>query len=129
MTATELPDALAALAARLEERGFAVDEQPPSDSFGDQLITFTDERLRVRLIRDRSLWTIELGHPGWDGVYDPDLWCAALEGADPMEPSELEEQAAYVAGALDRLGDAASEPALRERLDEIAVARADLWFR
>ena len=129
MTATELPDPLAALAARLEERGFAVDEQPPSESFGDQLITFADERLRVRLTRDRSLWTIELGNPGWDGVYDPDLWRAALEGADPMEPSELEEQAAYVTGALDRLREAGSDPALRERLHEIAVARADLWFR
>ena len=129
MTATELPEPLAALAARLEERGFAVDEQPPSESFGDQLITFADERLRVRLTRDRSLWTIELGHPTWKDVYDPDVWRAALEGADPTEPSELEEQAAYVAGALDTLSEAASDPALRERLHEIAVARADLWFR
>ena len=129
MTATELPDPLAALAARLEERGFAVDEQPPSKSFGDQLITFADPRLRVRLTRDRSLWPIELGHPAWDRVYDPDLWRAALEGADPMEPSTLEEQAAYVAGALDTLREAAGDPALRDRLDEIAVARADLWFR
>ena len=103
MTATELPDPLAALAARLEERGFAVDEQPPSESFGDRLITFADERLSVRLTRDRSQWTIELGHPTWEDVYDPDVWRAALVGADPMEPSELEEQAAYVTGALDTL--------------------------
>ena len=128
MTATELPDPLAALAARLEERGFAVDEQPPSESFGDQLITFADERLRMRLTRDRSIWTIELGHPAWDRVYDPDVWRAALEGSDPTEPSALEAQASYVAGALDRLRDAAGDPALRERLREIAVARADLWF-
>jgi len=85
--------------------------------------------LRVRLTRDRSLWTIELGHPAWDDVYDPDLWRAALEGADPTEPSSLEEQAAYVAGALETLREAASDPALHARLDEIAVARADLWFR
>ena len=130
MPATELPEPLAALAARLEERGFAVDEQPPSKSFGDQLITFADERLRVRLTRDRSIWTIELGHPAWDRVYDPDLWRAALEGADPTtEPSELEEQAAYVIGALDTLREAASDPALYERLGEIAVVRADFWFR
>jgi len=128
VTRTELPEPLAALATTLEERGFAVDEQPPSESFGDQLITFADERLRVRLIRDRSIWTIELGHPAWDDVYDPDVWRAALEGADPTDPSALEDQAAYVAGALDRLREAAGEPALRERLDEIAVARADLWF-
>ena len=98
MTATELPEPLAALATTLEARGFAVDEQPPSTSFGDQLISFADERLRVRLTRDRSIWTIELGHPAWDRVYDPDLWRAALEGADPTaEPSDLEQQAAYVA--------------------------------
>ena len=128
MTATELPDPLAALAARLEERGFAVDEQPPSESFGDQLITFADARLRVRLTRDRSIWTIELGHPAWDDVYDPDVWRAALEGSDPTEPSELEEQAGYVGGALDRLREAAGDQGLHGRLDEIAVARADLWF-
>ena len=128
MTGTELPEPLAALAATLEERRFAVDEQPPSESFGDQLITFADQRLRVRLTRDRSVWTIELGHPAWDGVYDPDLWRAALEGADPTEPSSLEAQAAYVAGALDTLREAAGDPALRDRLDEIAIARADLWF-
>ena len=131
MTDTELPEALAALAATLEAQGFAVDEEPPNwESFGDQVITFEDERLRVRLTRDRSIWTIELGHPAWDRVYDPDLWRAALEGADPtMEPSELEEQAAYVLGALDTLREAASDPALNERLAEIAVARADFWFR
>jgi hypothetical protein len=130
VTVTELPDPLAALAARLEERGFAVDEQPPSKSFGDQLITFADERLRVRLTRDRSIWTVELGHPAWDRVYDPDLWRAALEGADPTtEPSDLDEQAAYVIGALDTLREATSAPALNERLAEIAVARANFWFR
>ena len=128
MTGTELSGPLAALATTLEERGFAVDEQPPSESFGDQLITFADERLRVRLTRDRGQWTIELGHPGWDDVYDPDVWRAALERADPTNPSPLEDQAAYVAGALDRLREAAGDPALRERLDEIAIARADLWF-
>ena len=131
MTHTQLPEPLAALATTLEERGFAVDEQPPSESFGDQLITFADERrsLRVVLTRDRSIWTIELGHPAWDRVYDPDVWRAALDGADPTEPSELEEQAAYVTGALDTLREAAGDPALDERLDEIAVARADFWFR
>ena len=128
MLATELPEPLATLAARLQERGFAVDEQPPSESFGDRLITFADERLSVRLTRDRSQWTIELGHPTWEDVYDPDVWRAALEGADPTEPSELEEQAAYVAGALDTLREAAGDPGLQERLDEIAIARADLWF-
>jgi len=128
VTGTELPGPLAALATTLEERGFAVDEQPPSESFGDQLITFADERLRVRLTRDRSIWTIELGHPAWDRVYDPDVWRAAVEGADPTNPSPLEDQAAYVAGALDRLREAASDPALHDRLDEIAIARADIWF-
>ena len=129
MPATELPESLAALAARLQERGFAVDEQPPDrESFGDQVITFADERLRVRLTRDRGRWTIELGHPAWEVLYDPDVWRAALEGADPTQPSALEEQAAAVAGTLDAVRDAAGEPGLQERLDEIAIARADLWF-
>lgn len=129
MTATQLPDPLAALAARLEEAGLAVDEQPPDrENFGNQMIMFEDERLRVRIVLDRSDWTIELAHPSWESLYDPDIWHAALEGTDPTEPSTLEEQAAYVTGALDTLREAAGDPALRERLDEIAIARADLWF-
>jgi len=126
---TERPEPLAALAAKLERAGFAADEYGPDrDSFGDRMTTFTAEDLRVRLIRDRGQWTVELGHPAWEDVYDPDIWRAALEGTDPTDPSPLAEQAAYVADRLDALRAAARDPDLRERLDEIAVARADLWF-
>ena len=121
-------DPLAALAARLQQEGFAVAERPPSASFGDQMRTFTAEDLCVHVIRDRGQWTVELGHPAWGEVYDPDIWRAALEGTDPTEPATLDAQAAYVDDRLDALRSAARDPALRERLDEIAVARADLWF-
>jgi hypothetical protein len=122
-------DPVAALIARLEQAGFTVDAQPPSESFGDQLITLDADDLHVLLTRDRSLWSIELGHPSWKRVYDPDVWRAALEGTDPTDASDLAEQAAYVGDRLDTLREAASDRALRRRLDEIATARADAWFR
>ena len=126
----ERPEPLVALVARLEQAGFAADERPPDrDSFGDQVSTFTAEDLRVRVTRDRGQWAIELGHPAWEDLYDPDIWRAALEGTDPTDPSPLAEQAAFVADKLGALRAAARDPALHERLDEIAVARADLWFR
>ena len=122
-------DPLAALAGRLEQEGFAADERPPDlANFGDQVITLAADDLRVRLTRERGTWSIELGHPAWEEVYDPDIWRAALEGTDPTEPATLDAQAAYVDDRLDALRSAARDPALRERLDEIAVARADLWF-
>ncbi len=83
-------DPLAALTARLEQEGFAVEERPPSASFGDRLIT--------------------------------------LAVADPSEPMPLDAQAAYVGERLDALRAAAVDPSLRDRLSEMAIARADLWF-
>lgn len=122
-------DPLAALAARLEQEGFAADERPPDlASFGDQVITLAAADLRVRLTRERGTWSIELGHPAWEELYDPDLWRAALEGTDPSEPTPLDAQAAYVRDRLDALRAAAVDPSLRDRLSEMAIARAELWF-
>ena len=123
-------DPLAALAAQLEREGFSVEDRPDDlASFGDRLITLVAADLRVVLTRDRGIWSLELGHPAWEEAYDPDLWRAALEGTDPNEPSELEAQAAYVGDRLDALRAAAVDPSLRDRLSEMAIARADLWFR
>ena len=122
-------DPLAALVARLEQEGFTVDERPPDHaSFGDQVITLAADDLRVWLTRDRGEWAIDLGHPSWQERYDLDVWHAALEGTDPTVPTPLAEQAAYVGDRLDALREAAGDPAVRDRLDEIATARADLWF-
>jgi len=122
-------DPLAALAARLEHEGFAADERPPDlASFGDQVITLAADDLRVRLTRERVTWSIELGHPAWEEVYDPDIWRAALEGTDPTEPASLDAQLAYVGDRLGALRAATADPSLRDRLSEIAITRADLWF-
>jgi hypothetical protein len=122
-------DPLGALATRLEQEGFTADERPPDRaSFGDQVITFAAADLRVLLTRDRGQWSLELGHPDWGEAYDADIWRAALEGTDPTEPTTLEAQAAYVSDRLAALRVAAGDPSLRDRLDEIAIARADLWF-
>ena len=126
---TDLPDPLAALAEHLRREGFERRERPPDrESFGDQVVALGGEGLDVTLIRDRGEWSIELAHPSWSERYDPDIWRAALEGTDPMEPSPLADQAGWVAEQLDELRRAAADPALPDRLDEIATARAELWF-
>ena len=119
----ELTESLTALADQLEAAGFRRRESPPDrENFGNQVIDFTKGRLRVRLVLDRSTWTIEVGD------YDPDVWRAALEGVDPNEPSPLDAQAEWVRANLDTLRRAACDRSTRRRLDEIATARAQHWF-
>ena len=125
-----LPEPLEALAAALEAEGLDRRERPPDpESFGDQVVTLHGDDLAVRLVRDRGEWTIELAHPSWDEWFDPDVWRAQIEGTDPMEPSAVGEQAAWVRDELGAVRRAAAEPATLDRLDEIATARAELWFR
>ena len=119
----EVTESLTALADQLEAAGFRRRETPPDrENFGNQVIDFTKGRLRVRLVLDRSTWTIEVGD------YDPDVWRAALEGVDPREPSPLDAQAEWVRANLDTLRRAARDRSTRRRLDEIATARAQHWF-
>jgi len=116
-------DSLTALADDLEAAGFRRRESPPDrENFGNRVVDFTEGRLRVRLVLDRSTWTIEVGE------YDPDLWRAALEGTDPTDPSPLDAQAEWVRANLDELRRAARDRRTRRRLDEIATARAQHWF-
>jgi hypothetical protein len=117
-----MTDPLNALADRLEAEGFARSERGPDrENFGNRVLDFTGD-VRVQLVLDRSLWTIEI-----DG-FDPDLWRAALEGTDPTDPMPLDAQAEWVAANLGAIRRAAADPATAVRLDEIATARAELWF-
>ena len=118
-----MTDALTALADQLEAEGFARRETPPDrENFGNRVIDFTEGRLRVRLVLDRSVWTIELGDR------DADVWRAALDGTDATEPIPVDEQAEWVRANLDRIRRGARDRRVRRRLDEIAKARARHFF-
>src|SRR4051795_13046913 len=110
---TDAPAWLTDLARDLEGRGFERRATPPDrESFGDQVIVLAGEGLVVTCVRDRGEWSIELAHPSWSDRYDPDVWRAALEGSDPMDPSPLAAQADYVRGKLEAIERAAADPAL-----------------
>jgi hypothetical protein len=116
-------DPVTTLADRLEAEGFRRRESGPDpESFGNRVIDLEDGRLRVRLILDRSTWTIEVDDR------DVDLWRAALEGADPTQPAGVEAQAEWVAANVDTLRRAARDRKVRRRLDEAAEARARHFF-
>jgi hypothetical protein len=117
-----MTDPLTALAEQLEAEGFARTELGPDrENFGNRVLGFEAD-VRVQLVLDRSVWTIEI-----DG-FDPDVWRAALEGTDPTDPMPLDAQAEWVRANLDAVRRAAADPATADRLDEIATARAELWF-
>jgi hypothetical protein len=86
------------------------------------VIDLDDGDLRVRLVLDRSLWTIEVGG------HDPDLWRAALDDRDPSDPTPVEAQAAWTRANVDRIRTAARDDRRRRRIDELAAARARHLF-
>jgi hypothetical protein len=50
----------------LEASGFALESRRgPSESFGDQVLVFSDGATTVEVIRDRGQWALELRAPGW----------------------------------------------------------------
>lgn len=117
-----MTDPLTALAEQLEAEGFARSELGPApEAFGNRVLGFEGD-VRVELVLDRGVWEIEI-----DG-FDPDVWRAALEGTDPTDPMALDAQAEWVRTNLDAIRRAAADPATADRLDEIATARAELWF-
>jgi hypothetical protein len=108
---------------QFEAAGFERAETGPDrENFGNRVIDLDDGDLHVRLVLDRSLWTIEVGD------HDPDLWRAALDDWDPREPSPVEAQAEWTRANLDRIRAGARDRRLRRRIDKIAAERARHLF-
>ena len=65
MAPPDLPESVAWLARQLESKGWALvsDETNPS-SFGDRIVVYRRRPLTLRLIRDRSQWSVDL-KAGW----------------------------------------------------------------
>ena len=122
--AMQIPAALASLAARLEDLGYACDATEPSESFGDRVVMCEGPALAVRMVSDRGEWFLEAGGADWGDWFDADVWRACLEGSElPLDPRDLSVQAEYVALNVERLAAAAEEEG--EVLDCLRQRRAE----
>ncbi len=103
-----LPEDLAALVEWLTGQGFAlVEEMRAPESFGNWLILYERGPCRVRLVRDRGQWILEIAGPDRDEWFDADIWLSCLEGSNPPTgPYNLDEQVALLKKLLARIDDA-----------------------
>lgn len=114
---TDLPDALADLADSLTAAGFHVDSSERSAAFGNRVVDFARGPLRARFVSDRGQWFVELRRDTWDDWFDPDIWRACLDDVPvARDPRVLDEQAAYVAAAIERIGEAVAHRFSAHRL-------------
>lgn len=87
------------LADHLIAEGFIVQLGDPDETaFGNQTALLVHDDIRVRFIRDRGQWFLEIAAPLTDEWFAPVIWMAFLDGElpDPRRPS-VEEEAAFVA--------------------------------
>ncbi len=63
----DLPEPVARLVRRLLEEGFGLlsDVRDP-DFFGNRLLVYRRAPVELRLIKDRSQWTVDMKADGWD---------------------------------------------------------------
>ncbi len=107
METDQLPEELAALTRWLTSEGFALAEQQSSEAFGDRLLIYKREACRVRLIRDRGQWSLEINGSGQNGWFEAEIWRSCLEGENPSTGSiPLSEQATYLRKSLTQIEDA-----------------------
>lgn len=113
----DVPAAYQTLIDQLVAEGFVVQiSNPDETAFGNQVALLIHDSTRLRLVRDRSQWFLEIAAPLTDEWFAPVTWMAFLDGElpDPRRPS-AEDEAGFVAtrwhdfepsaaaGALDAL--------------------------
>lgn len=106
----DTPSPFSELGEWLGDRGYAESSEPVSPSFGDRAVRFEREGVVVRLWSDRGDWYVDVGGFHWERSWDPDLWKAWLDDAEPtVDPATPERHAAVVRECLPRM-----ERAIRE---------------
>ncbi len=89
-----VPTAYQGLAEALVSEGFAIQVGDPDDSrFGDQVACLTHDRVRLRLVRDRGDWFLEIAASLTDEWFAPVVWMPLRsEGLPyPRRPTPVEE--------------------------------------
>ena len=117
MPTPELPTTIDDLRTWLIIQGFQEEERfYDSRSFGDWLIVLARPPCRVRIVRDRSQWSIDISGEHIPRWYDTDLWQACLAGGEAVpRVIPLEDQIAFVRTSLDGIEAALRSPQELER--------------
>lgn len=105
-TLKDAPAAYEALLTKLVADGFVPQVSDPDDTaFGNQIAVLIHDDIRLRLVRDRGQWFLEIAVPLTDEWFAPVVWMALLDDElpDPRRPSP-EAEAEFVA---DRWADIA----------------------
>lgn len=129
----DLPEVLARLVDQLAAAGFRVESSVRSNSFGNRIVQLARGPVRVRLVRDRSQWSIDLSRDGWNDWFDPDLWRSCLDNVPiASDPSPLDEDAKFVVEAIEQISTAVGPRLaawkLRSCLKRSQVARSKAHF-
>jgi hypothetical protein len=85
----DLPDVLEELRQWLEVRDFSIEEIRLSGYFGDALVRLERDPVRIRFVRDRSVWDVQVRARGIDAWFDPALWEAAIAGGSQPRSTHL----------------------------------------
>lgn len=93
------------LIAELVERGFVVlGDEVDDEKFGNALLLLRRGATRLRVVRDRSQWFLEVAGPGSNDWFGPAVWLAMLDdGLPPPRQLSNDEQTEFVLGRLSEL--------------------------
>jgi hypothetical protein len=86
------------LVAWLMEIGFVVlRDSTDEEHFGNSLVLLRRGDTRIRVVRDRAQWFIEVAAPNADAWFSPIVWLAALDGTMPdARTFSVDEQAQVI---------------------------------
>lgn len=120
-----LPGPISVLVEVLERKGFETLREE-GDGLVNRVVELGRAGCAVRISADRGDWWIEIGGPGLDDWFDPDVWESCLDGLPvTTEPAELAERVKFVLRRLDELERAiAADPGLWDCLRRVRSTRA-----
>ncbi|HEX4070242.1 MAG TPA: hypothetical protein VHX68_03705 [Planctomycetaceae bacterium] len=130
---SDSPANILALEAFLRGEGLTVvrREGPDRKVFGNMLIEWADERIIVRIVKDRGIWLLEVADPSGQGRSpDPALMMQLMVGTT-SDLVPLDEEIEFVQSHWSAIVDAFSiekRTATNTRLHELAKARAKRLF-
>jgi hypothetical protein len=104
-----IPECLVALVRSLRRDGFSVaTETHDEEAFGNYQAVLENRTLRVRIVRDRSIWLLQIGGDGLgDSWFGAGAWRECLEGTEmPVGPSIADGDCEYVEENWRRMVDA-----------------------
>ena len=114
-----IPPEVERLLDGLRRHGYAIaDERYDPDHFGDALAVLESDRTRVRVVRDRGQWFVEVAGARGGEWFAPVIWKAFLDGsAPPAVAVSFEDQARLL------LDEREAIEASARALDEDGLAR------